>query len=318
MPPRVTRIGVIGLGTIGQTHIDAARQMGVHVLGADPSATARERANIPPEWRFADYQEMLADAQLDGVVIATPPRSHREVALQAISANVGVLCEKPLALTLADCEAIRASARQMGRHFQVGFCHRFQPQVRALEKLTSSGALGDVILVDISFTHGLSVEGREWITNRSSAGGGVLFDSGCHAIDLFRYLVGAVDDARALTSATPSTVEDTAVVCLRAGSVLGTIGLSWSTPPWHGSIEVVGTAGRARVDYTDDRVMLRTRRADEPWRFVRTSGVSRFVAQMQHFVACLSGEAAPNRFATADDGVEATRLILRLYSAEAD
>jgi UDP-N-acetyl-2-amino-2-deoxyglucuronate dehydrogenase len=303
------RVGVIGLGTVGQTHVAALRSLPAHVYGADPSATARDRAKPHLAEAFADYRDMIARAGLAGVVIATPPRTHREIALHSLSAGLGVLCEKPLALTLDDCRAIAEAST--GHVFQVGFCHRFQPQVSALRDLLDAGAIGTPILVNIGFVHGLTREGREWITDPLQSGGGVLFDSGSHAIDLFRYLVGNVNEVHGLTATWP--IEDSSVVCLRSGTVLGTITLSWKTPPWQGMVEVIGSGGRARVDYADERVVLRTRLGDDRrWRSVRTSRMSRFVAQMNHFLDCLRGESLP--LAGVRDGMEATRLVLQIYA----
>jgi predicted dehydrogenase len=303
------RIGVIGLGTIGQTHVAALGTLGAHVVGADPSPVARERVAAFVEQSFEDYREMIARADLDGVVVATPPRTHREIAVAALGAGVAVLCEKPLALTLEDCEVIASAADSTSRPLQVGFCHRFQPEVKALLGLLNSGAIGAPVLVNISFIHGLTEQGREWITDAAQAGGGVLFDSGSHAIDLFRYLVGNVDEVRGMTAG--QSVEDSSVACLRSGDVLGTITLSWKTPPWQGLVEVIGSTGRARVRYDGDHVVLSASAGDAPWHVVRTPRMSRFVAQMQHFLACLRGEEAPA--ASARDGLEATRIILRIY-----
>jgi predicted dehydrogenase len=304
------RVGVIGLGTIGQTHLAALRHLGVAwIYGADPSAAARERAAAIVSRAFADYREMLSGAELDAVIVATPPRTHREISLAALQAGVAVLCEKPLALTLEECEAVADAAAGSHRPFLVGFCHRFQPQVRALKDLLDAGALGQPVLATISFTHGLTEQGREWIVDPTLAGGGVLFDSGSHAIDLFRYLVGELDDVGGLTVG--DLVEDVCIACLRSDGVLGTIALSWKTPPWHGAIEVIGSAARARVEYDDDRVRLLTRANGAPWKSVRTSREDRFVAELRHFLACVRGEEAP--LTSARDGLEATRAILRIY-----
>jgi predicted dehydrogenase len=311
------RIGVIGLGTIGETHLAALRQLRVReIFGADTSAAARARAEDGVGRCFADYGEMLSGADLDAVVVATPPRTHREIAIAALDAGLGVLCEKPLAVTVEDCGAISTAVARAGGPFQVGFCHRFQPQVRALRQLLDSGAIGRPVLVSVSFIHGLSEQGRGWITDADQAGGGVLFDSGSHAIDLFRYLVGDVDEVHGLTAVMDrgsgsKRVEDTSIVSLRSGDVLGTVALSWKTPPWQGLVEVVGSMGRARVDYEGDRVSLRLRTGDAPWRTVRTPRMSRFVSQMQHFLACVRGEEAPE--ASVQDGLAATRIVLQIY-----
>jgi UDP-N-acetylglucosamine 3-dehydrogenase len=307
------RIGVIGLGTVGATHLDALRELRVNeILGADPSAAARERARSSTARCFSDYRELLSTAGLDGVVIATPPRTHPAIAVAALEMELAVLCEKPLAITLADCEAIAKAVGSARAPFQVGFCHRFQPQVEALHGLIQSGPIGDPVLVSIAFVHGLTEEGRRWITDPEQAGGGVLFDSGSHAIDLFRYLVGDIDEVHGLTGMLePGRVEDASIACLRSSAVLGTISLSWKTPPWQGLVEVIGTHGRARVEYDGERANLRMRTGDSSWRTVRTPRVSRFVSQMRHFLACIRGDETPR--AGVGDGLEATRAVLRIY-----
>jgi predicted dehydrogenase len=308
------RVGVIGLGTIGATHLAALRQVGMtEISGADLSAEARDRARASVNHVFGDYREMMATSDLDGVVIATPPRTHRDIALFALSEGIGVLCEKPLAVTLADCRAIVDAVSHARGPFQMGFCHRFQPQVRALRSLVIAGDIGEPVLINISFVHSLTQDGREWITDPRQAGGGVLFDSGSHAIDLFRYLAGEVDDAYGLTAPPAADrVEDASVVSLRSGDVLGTLALSWKVPRWQGLVEVVGSAGQARVEYAGDRVSLSTRTGEERWRAISTPRGSRFVAQMRHFLASLRGDEPPQ--VTVHDGLEATRIVLDVYA----
>jgi predicted dehydrogenase len=319
MSDRLMRVGVVGLGTIGQTHVSALRKVGVQQLyGADPSPTARQHLQPYLAVCFADLHEMLSAVALDAVVIATPPDTHRELAIAALEAGPGVLCEKPLAVTLEDGEAIAVAARRSPAPFQVGFCHRFQPQVSALRDLVRAGSIGRPVLVNVSFVHGLSQLGREWIVDAGRAGGGVLFDSGSHAIDLFRFLAGDIDAVHGFTATlerqvAASRVEDTAVASLRSGAVLGTIVLAWKTPPWEGLVEVVGSTGRARVEYDGDRVSLRIRAGQDGWRRVTTGRENRFVAQMRHFLACVRGEQAP--LATLRDGMEATRTVLSIYQS---
>jgi predicted dehydrogenase len=308
------RVGVIGLGTIGATHVAALRQVGVtDISGADLSAEARDRARDSVSRVFEDYREMIDASDLDGVVIATPPRTHRDIAAFALRQGIGVLCEKPLAVTLADGRAIAAEVRQARGPFQVGFCHRFQPQVRALRSLVVAGDIGEPLFINVSFVHGLTQEGREWITDPRQSGGGVLFDSGSHAIDLFRYLAGEVDAALGLTAPSGTDhAEDASVVCLKSGDVLGTVVLSWKAAQWHGLVEVIGSTGRARVEYAGDRVSLSTRTGEQRWRAVSTPRGSRFVAQMRHFLACLRRAEPPQ--VTVQDGLEATRIVLEVYS----
>ena len=313
MSARLMRIGVIGLGTVGQTHLAVLRQLGVsEIYGADPAAAARDYARTYATRCFDDFDEMLSTVELDGVVVATPPRTHRGISLACLRAGLGVLTEKPMALSVEDCEVIANAAASSRGPFLVGFCHRFQPQVMRLRSLIDAGTFGPAVLVNISFTHGLTEQGREWITDPEQAGGGVLFDSGSHAIDLFRYLVGDLDEVHGMTVGDRARVDDCSVLSLRSGAVLGSVSLSWKAPPWHGLIDVIGTNGRARVEYDSDRVKLKTRLGDGTWRTVRTPKHDRFVLQMCHFLGCVRGNATP--LTSARDGLEATRAILRVYA----
>ena len=137
------RVGVIGLGTIGQTHLAALRRLPrTAIYGADPTPLARDRARPHTARCFDDYRELLSSIQLDGVVIATPPRTHVEIALAALQSGTAVLCEKPLALTESDCEILVRAADTSRKPFLVGFCHRFQPQLRALKQVIDARVLG--------------------------------------------------------------------------------------------------------------------------------------------------------------------------------
>jgi predicted dehydrogenase len=311
------RVGVIGLGTIGRTHLAALRQAGIAELaGADPSPLAREAARRSFGIAdYSDYRRMLDDERLTAVVVATPPRTHRELALLAIERGLGVLCEKPLALTVEECEDLVAAAQQAQRPFAVGFCHRFQPQVQSMRAMLLRGDLGAPILFHAAFVHGLTETDRSWLKDPAQAGGGVLVDSGSHAIDLFRYIIGEVHDVRGLTDLgflDPGTVENSCVAVLRSGAVVGGIELSWRAPPWEGCVEVVGDGGRARVDYDGQSAQLHVRAQGAGWQQIPTDTTDRFAAQVAHFLACLRGDAAP--LATAADGLEATRTWLRLYA----
>jgi predicted dehydrogenase len=313
------RIGVVGLGTIGRVHLEALGASGItHTFGADPSPIARVGAEATfGTVAFADLREMLQTTDLDGVVVATPPRTHRDIVIAALELGVGVLCEKPMALTIEDCEAIGLAAERSGRPLLVGFCHRFQPEIHALRELAQTGALGTPVLFNATFMHGLG-EGREWLRDRRESGGGVLIDSGSHAIDLFRYLAGEIDAVLGFTSVIDGSgandVEDATTLALRAGPTLGAIQLSWKSPPWEGRVELVGTAARAIVAYDGDDVTLRFREPSSDWVVVPTHKQSRFGLQMEHFLACLRGEATPT--ATARDGLEATKAWLHVYGQD--
>jgi predicted dehydrogenase len=316
------RIGIVGLGSAGRAHLSALKAVGVSsIYAADRNAqncawaTQDERVTC-----YADHRELLAHEQLHGLIVATPPRSHAEQVADALRQRVHVLCEKPMALDIADCERIVSAASNASVSTTIGFCHRFEPAVRRLHQLTRDRALGEVVLFRCAFAHDLEEGVRLWLRDRAQSGGGVLADSGTHAIDLFRYLVGEVDEVTCHTSRTKSSinrgqdVEDMAVVGLRSGECVGSITLCWRAAPWEGTVEVLGTQSRAIVHYGGSHVAsLHVRAGVSDWQEIPVAQTSRFQLQIEHWLGSIAGQHTP--LATVQDGAEATRVLLQAYAS---
>ena len=312
------RVGVIGTGAIGQIHVRAWRANGiVPVAFADANpqtleATIREHGGTP----FADGQDLIASGLVDLISICTPPLFHRPLALAALDAGIGVLCEKPLARTLEDAGAIAEAVARTGGFLTVGFCHRFQPQIEELKRMIDSGELGTVMQYRNRFAgHNRDVE-RTWFANPGVAGGGVLTDTSIHSIDLFRHLIGEPVRIQALTSTRETElgpaldVEDTATLTLRtADGAIGTIESSWRTPVGEWTVTVYGTAGTAVVDYSDET--LRVKRADGEWETVGVPEGNRFEREFANVIAAWRGDE-PLRV-TVEDGLAANRILDAAY-----
>lgn len=315
------RVGIVGCGTIGRTHLNAYRANGVRpVAVADASIeSVKSMAEQSGARPYVRYKEMLASEELDVVSVCTPPALHCEITLAALDAGAAVLCEKPMALTVGECELMAGAARRQGKLLTVGFCHRFQPQIVALRKMVECGQLGTVMMFRNRFAGYMPSVENTWFSRPEISGGGVIFDTCIHSVDLFRYLIGNVDQVRALTSTTETDlgpaleVEDSAIITLKSTSgALGVIEASWRTQPGEWTVSVYGTAGSAIFDY--DSGELRVRMADEPgWKAVEVLEGNRFELEIANFLECLRGEAAPR--VTVEDGIEATRLLAASYES---
>ena len=317
------RIGIVGLGSAGRAHLAALKAVGVkRIYAADRNP--RNRAWAAQEEGvqcYADSSELLADEALDGLIVATPPRSHAEMVDQALRKQVNVLCEKPMAVDMNDCDRIVSAASTSSKITTVGFCHRFEPAVRRLHELIRDGQLGELVLFRCAFAHDLDDGVRTWLFDRATSGGGVLTDSGTHAIDLFRYLIGEVDDVACFTSRTRSSVacqqdvEDSAILSLRSGECIGSIALCWRAAPWEGTVEAVGLDGRAVVHYGGSAgASLHLRRGASEWQEVPVAHADRFQLQIEHWLACLAGRQTP--LVSVRDGFEATRVLLQGYKVD--
>ena len=138
------RIGVIGAGLIGRTHIDRAlKQPGIELVGiADPSEEGRRIAqsvNVP--W-FADYDEMISSVKPRGVVIATPNATHARIAVQCLQRGAAVLVEKPIADALDDAKRICDAAVAAKLPAMVGHQRRQNPITQRAKQMVVAGKLG--------------------------------------------------------------------------------------------------------------------------------------------------------------------------------
>jgi len=310
-------VGLVGVGGIGQTHLERWRALETEGLGVRVAAVCdvdRDRAEATGLPAFTSVEGLLAGADLDAVDICTPPKFHAPVALAALAAGLPTLCEKPLATTIADARALRDAAEQAGKPLQVGFCHRFHDPIVHVKERLASGEWGRPLMFRNRF--GTLFAGVEdtWFSNREMAGGGALMDTSVHSIDLFRCLMGEVTEASAMLATFDSAiqdVEDSATLLLRAhNGALGVVEASWRTPFSVNVVEIYAERAAAIVDY--DAGTLKTRRLGETdWQAETLPGRDRFREELRHFAAVVRGEEAPR--ADAEDGLRAVEIILTAY-----
>ena len=195
------RIGISGCGAVAQLYYRPALQAlssdGEAVLAGafdpDPAAAKRLCDGFPDARPVGSLDELLA-RQIDLLIVASPPARHAEQARLAIAAGVAVLCEKPMALTVADARRMAQEARAGAPPFAVGMVRRFLPQPRMIREMLSSRALGELRRIDI-FEGGpfdWPVTSASYFDPRRGAGG-VLEDVGVHVLDLLRWWLGEPD-----------------------------------------------------------------------------------------------------------------------------
>jgi predicted dehydrogenase len=312
------RLGIIGAGGIGKTHLRAWAANGITpaaIADANPTvlAAAVEAHGGEP---FADGESLIRSGLVDIACICTPPAFHADLAVTALEAGLAVFCEKPLATTVADAERVQAAVERSGAMFAVGFCHRFQPQVERLREMIAEGDLGVIREFRNRFAGHLTNAETRWFSNPAMSGGGALIDTSVHSVDLFRYLVGEPVGVQAFTSTCESDlgpaleVEDTGVIILKtADGALGVIETSWRTPPGEWVLSVHGTGGTATLDYAT--LALRFCRGDGEWEDVAVEPGDRFEREIAQFIDCWRNGGTPR--ATVDDGVAATRILDAAY-----
>ena len=191
------RYGVIGGGDMGCEHIrNVALVDGAAIVAvADPfapSLIAARRLAGPDAAAYADYRDLLADASLDALVVATPNHTHAAVLAAAFDSDAAILVEKPLCTTVSDCRRIEAAAaRRNGRFVWVGMEYRYMPPVARLVEAVRAGAVGRLRMLHIREHRGPFLpKVGDW--NRFARNtGGTMVEKCCHFFDLMRLIVGA-------------------------------------------------------------------------------------------------------------------------------
>ena len=239
------RVGIIGCGKIAQVrHLPeyAANPNAEIVAFYDKNMErAQEMAAQYGGKVYNSFYELVDDPNVDAVSICVENRSHAEICTAALYAGKHVLVEKPMAVTLAECESMVAAAERNGRHLMVGHNMRFDPVHRKAKQMLDSGIIGDVItfrtILGNSGPEGWSLEGT-WFFDKNKAAMGALSDMGIHKVDLIQYLLGQKviettakvvtlnkrDDNGKLIS-----LDDNALCILKmSGGALGTMAASWT------------------------------------------------------------------------------------------
>ena len=194
----VLKVGIIGSGGIaGFIHIPGFQlcpnvEVAVACDSSAETAEATARAfNIPAT--TTDYREVIANPDIDAVVIATPNNLHQPISLEALAARKHVLCEKPIGMNAAEAEEMALVARQSGLVHVVSFVYRFVPALRYLKHLVDGGHLGEIRHFRATYLCAVPDIWIGWRNHKELAGSGVLGDLGSHLIDFARHLVGEVD-----------------------------------------------------------------------------------------------------------------------------
>lgn len=209
------RIAIIGAGTIGRTHIEAAmKNPAVDIVGvAEPHEAGKawvQRHQIP--W-FPSHGDLLDKTKPEGVIIATPNDAHANIALDCLGSGAAVLVEKPIADTLANARSICDAAQAKGLPALVGHQRRHNPIMQQAKSIVESGVLGKPVSMTAMCTWYKDDDYFKAAWRRQSGGGPVLINL-IHDIDLMRFLYGDIASLQAMTSNAirGHEVEDTAVL----------------------------------------------------------------------------------------------------------
>ncbi|HSK52365.1 MAG TPA: Gfo/Idh/MocA family oxidoreductase [Clostridia bacterium] len=204
------RWGVLGTGRITTSLIrpvaSSVRNVVSAVASRDRERAAAHAAQYGIPRSFASYEALLADPDIDAVYIALPNHLHAPWTVRALEAGKHVLCEKPLALTVEDVDAIAAASERTGRLAMEAFMYLHHPQTKRLLELVRSGALGELRGMQAAFAFNLTYPNDPRL--EPAMGGGALWDVGCYPVSMARRIAGSPPDRIRATAANGPTGVD--------------------------------------------------------------------------------------------------------------
>ena len=255
----MTRVALFGCGWIQDFHARGVLAHGDEIVAV---ANHREESARAFADRYAiprvttDWEALAADPDVDAAVVATPNALHAVQTIALLRNGKHVMVEKPMAISVAECDAMIAASRDGDASLMVAHCWRFRDEVRAMRDRIASGELGDIVR-----THGYGVHAgwgpSGWFTDPALAGGGALVDMGVHAIDTARFLLGDPSPAGVCAAIGTRyaegryTVDDDGVLLITwSDGIASVVESGWWQPHLGGleaDTEVWGTKGYARI-----------------------------------------------------------------------
>ena len=163
----------------------------VAVLGSKAAGAAAFKAKHPVEAAYTNLDAFLQHPDLDAVWVASPPDLHCAQTLAALAAGKHVLCEKPMAVSVAECKAMTKAAAAAGRQLRIGFNNRAHPALQKLAKAVAAGRYGDALEARVQVYHPYATPPPAWRQNRKRSGGWAIGDIGTHLLDVLRWLMNA-------------------------------------------------------------------------------------------------------------------------------
>ncbi len=255
--------GLIGCGDIAQKRVAPALRdsatsdlIAVNRLQSELAASFAKQFGAR-RW-YLDWQKLLRDEEIEAVYIATPVHLHAQQTMAAAEAGKHVLCEKPMAMNVRECDQMIAACRSNNVRLGVAYYRHFYPVIERIKAIIKSGEIGTPVLLEINAFEQFNPETghpRSWLLKKDLSGGGPMFDFGCHRIEVFMNICGAVTEVKAMTANVvfDREVEDTATALLRfERGACGILSVSHAAAEPKDSLHIFGSEGSIRVSILNE------------------------------------------------------------------
>jgi predicted dehydrogenase len=310
----MTRVAMFGCGWIQDFHARGVLAHGDELVAVANHREATARA-FAERYRITrvttDWEALAADPGVDAGVVATPNALHAPQAIALLRNGKHVIVEKPMALSLTECDEMIAASRAGGASLMVAHCWRFRDEVIGMRDRIAAGDFGDIVK-----TRGYGVHAKwgpsGWFTDPRLAGGGALVDMGVHAIDTARFLLGDPEPADVCAAIGTRyaegryTVDDDGILLIGwSNGVNSVVESGWWHPHLGGleaDTEVYGTGGYARI-WPPDEPAADYEHCTQPM----------YSAQMAEFLDAIAEGRQPAP--TGEDGRVVIRVVEEAYAS---
>ena len=347
----MTKIGLLGAGMIADIHGEAITATGGEIVAVyDPRDHRRDA--FAQKWNCdscIELASLLSRSDIEAVVVAAPNDQHASLAIAAMKAGKDVLLEKPMAMSLAQCDEIMCVQSETKQLLQLGFVCRFSPVALKVKQMIDEGKLGTIRHARATLLRQRGIPGLGgWFTTKERSGGGCLIDIGVHLIDLLSHLTSASEPKRVLGMcsqtfsiesygydemwSTPKPdgtfdVEDGVVATTTfANGVTNQIDVSWATHLPQSfirdGITIEGDKGAVWFDLWADSIAFGTSldgKPDESKVEVRVNEAWDDAFQSEHraFADGIVNRAVSVEAGTSDDGRKVQTIVEAIYESDA-
>ena len=255
--------GLIGCGDIAQKRVAPALR---DLNNCDLVAISRAQSQLAEAFAnqfgarrwYSSWEELLTDKEVQAVYIATPVNLHAEQTIAAAEAGKHVLCEKPMALNVDECDRMIDACERNNVKLGIAYYRHFYPLVRRIKQILDSGEIGQPVVAQMNAFEWFdppSTHPRAWLLKKEQSGGGPMFDFGCHRIEVLLDLFGTVRDVKSTMTNDffKRHVEDVAVATFQFEvGVTATLSVAHSAHEPQDTFDIFGSTGSLHVSVLNE------------------------------------------------------------------
>ncbi len=318
MANELLKVGVAGCGGLGRTEARIVNNLeGVQLVGVCDAIlenAQKAAADLGVEMACDSHRQLIDENDLDCMLVVTPTYTHADVTVDAANAGLHVFCEKPMAITLDECDRMLEAAENNGVKLMIGFVRRFQPNYREMKRRVDAGDIGAVRLVQSVRMGGRPPIGiGEWRRERKKVGG--LHSAYIHEMDQILWLAGNVKTVQGVVNfgtLENTDVEDSIWMLMEfENGAIGAMGSSEIYPVGWYELGVGGTTGAMRIASGTTSVVLKKHTGEDET--IQLEPNDAFVEELSHFFDCVRNDKEP--LASGLDGRRSLEVVMAAFES---